>query len=197
VFRAATARYRARHYEKCRRQENERRRSPEFRAAERERYAKNRERIKERKRLARLRNIETVREREQRQRDRNRAAERAKSRRYYARNRAGDPKFRLENTIRAGIHAEIRRGTKRGRKTFDLLGYTSAELMAHLERQFRRGMNWNNFGEWHIDHISPLSSFDYETPDDPDFKRAWALTNLRPLWAKENISKGARVSLLI
>lgn len=58
-------------------------------------------------------------------------------------------------------------------------------------------MTWDNFGDWHIDHILPLSSFNYSTPDEPDFKSAWALTNLRPIWAKENLEKGAkRLTLL-
>lgn len=47
-------------------------------------------------------------------------------------------------------------------------------------------------GEWHIDHIIPKSSFDYQTPDDDAFKAAWALTNLRPLWSSENLRKKAK-----
>lgn len=194
--RERTARYRARHYERLRAKENESRRTPEFRASERERYERNKEHIAERRRLNRLRNLERVRERERLRRDKNRDAERAKVRRHYAKCRATSPKFRLENTIRSGIHAEIRRGSKRGRKTFDLLGYTSVELMAHLERQFVKGMSWDNYGEWHIDHIVPLASFNYSTPDEPDFRAAWALTNLRPLWAMDNFSKGAKSLLL-
>ena len=73
------------------------------------------------------------------------------------------------------------------------------ELVAHLERQFRPGMNWANYGRagWHLDHIVPLASFDYSSPDDPEFKCAWALANLRPLWARENMSKGGNRVLLI
>jgi hypothetical protein len=166
-----------------------------LREADRRRYAANRDRIRERKRQRRLRNLEAVRERERLQRESNRELFREKSRRHCAKRRA-TPKGALENRIRTGIYATLKRGTKR-RKTFECLGYTSAELMAHLERQFLRGMRWDNLGEWHIDHIVPLSSFSYATPDDPDFRRAWAITNLRPLWARDNLSKGAKVSLLI
>ena len=65
--------------------------------------------------------------------------------------------------------------------------------MAHLEVRFQPGMSWDNYGEWHIDHIVPLAAFNYETPDDLDFGRAWALENLQPLWAKENIRKWCRL----
>ena len=52
-------------------------------------------------------------------------------------------------------------------------------------------------GEWHIDHIVPLASFVIAGPDDPELRRAWALTNLRPLWAKDNMRKGAKVETLL
>jgi 5-methylcytosine-specific restriction endonuclease McrA len=192
-----TAQYRARHYERYRARENELRRSAEFRAAQRQKRAENKDLYRERDRQKRLRNPEADKERQRRWRERNREKFRAANRGYSAKRRM-TPQGRLENVVRVAMHAEITRGSKRGRKTFDLLGYSSAELVAHLERQFTKGMSWSNYGsEWHIDHIVPLSSFSYETPDDPDFKSAWALTNLRPLWATENFSKGAKVSLLI
>jgi hypothetical protein len=53
-------------------------------------------------------------------------------------------------------------------------------------------MSWDNVGKWHIDHIIPLSSFRFTSMDDPEFRAAWALSNLRPMWATENILKGAR-----
>jgi hypothetical protein len=169
---------------------------PEFRAAERERYEANRDRIRERKRKWRLKNLESVRAREARQREENREQLRESSRRYCAKRRS-TPKGRLENRMRAGMYARIKRGSKYGRTTFELLGYSSAELMAHLERQFLRGMSWENFGAWHIDHIVPAASFNFETPDDPDFRACWAMTNLRPLWGEDNFSKGAKRLLLI
>jgi 5-methylcytosine-specific restriction endonuclease McrA len=54
-------------------------------------------------------------------------------------------------------------------------------------------MSFDNYGEWHVDHKIPLSAHNYETPDDEDFKRAWALKNLQPMWGPENISKGAKL----
>lgn len=103
----------------------------------------------------------------------------------------------LRNRIATRIHACLKRGAKGGERTEALVGWTIAELRTHLERQFLPSMSWQNMGEWHIDHIVPLSSFAITAADCPELKRAWALTNLRPLWAKDNIKKGARrVSLL-
>lgn len=106
------------------------------------------------------------------------------------------PKGRLENSIRAGVYDEIKKGSKRGRKTFDLLGYTVDQLKDHIESRFLPGMDWDNYGKygWHIDHIIPLSAHNYETPDDIDFKRAWALSNLQPLWATDNLTKNAKLT---
>lgn len=80
---------------------------------------------------------------------------------------------------------------------FALLGYTPAELVQHLERQFVAGMGWHNMGDWHIDHIVPLSSFSISGPGCEAFKRAWDLPNLRPLWADRNVAKGARRETLL
>lgn len=68
---------------------------------------------------------------------------------------------------------------KKEGKTIDLLGYSPIELKAHLISLFTDGMNWDNHGEWHIDHIKDVSTFDIETP--PNIVNA--LSNLRPLWA--------------
>lgn len=107
---------------------------------------------------------------------------------------SGKMAYRVGNRIRNALKNHE---TGRGGKTFDLLGYTPQELASHLERQFLPGMSWQNTSEWHIDHIVPLSSFDVSSKDDPELKRAWALTNLRPLWAEDNIRKGSkRVTLL-
>lgn len=107
------------------------------------------------------------------------------------------PRGKLENAIRAGFHKGIKKGSKSSRKTFDLLGYTPDELMAHIEKQFLPGMSWDNHGRgedcWHIDHIIPMSAFNFETPDDPDFKLCWALSNLRPLWEKDNLKKSDKI----
>lgn len=84
-----------------------------------------------------------------------------------------------------------------GRKVEQLLGYTMSELRIHLERQFTKGMTWKKFlqGEIHIDHIIPKAKFDLSDADD--WLACWSLPNLRPLWAKDNRAKSAKVISLL
>jgi len=108
---------------------------------------------------------------------------------------------RLRDRIRLQIFRHLRCG-KGGRTSAEVLGYTSDDLRVHLERQFSRGMTWANYGShWHIDHIVPVSSFRLTLEDgSPDWdavRRCWALSNLRPLRAAENISKGGKVIYLV
>lgn len=71
------------------------------------------------------------------------------------------------------------------------VGWTMPELKAHLEKHFRFGMSWGNYGKWHLDHIKPRSLFTFSSPHDPQFKECWALSNLQPLWAGENLAKNS------
>lgn len=113
------------------------------------------------------------------------------------RRRAGDPGYRLHCNI-SRIIAMCLNGQKGGRSWERIVGYTLADLRAHLERQFLRGMSWENYGTvWHVDHIVPRASFDFETADDPGFKACWAITNLRPLWSLDNTKKGAKRTFLL
>ena len=102
------------------------------------------------------------------------------------------PDWRIKTTIASRMNRAIRSG-KSGRSLEALLGYTIAELMTHLERQFAPGMTWGNHGKWHIDHIVPLVAFQIDSYESPDFARAWALSNLRPLWGAENVRKSGKV----
>lgn len=77
----------------------------------------------------------------------------------------------------------------------DLLGYTSFELVSHIEKQFKKGMSWDSRADWHIDHIVPISWFLNVGENDP--KVINALTNLRPLWASENLEKSDKREFLI
>lgn len=101
-----------------------------------------------------------------------------------------NPMKQLNFNISYGIWLSLS-GTKKHRHWEDLVGYTADQLKQHLEKQFTTGMTWDNYGEWHIDHKIPKSAHNFTTAEDIDFKRCWALDNLQPMWAKENISKGA------
>lgn len=115
----------------------------------------------------------------------------------YAKNRkSSDPVFALNHSMSSSIRKSLNR-KKSGYSWESLVGYTVDELITCLERQFLPGMTWANRGDWHIDHIIPVSSFNYDGPDHPDFKACWALTNLRPLWAEDNLRKKDKRLFLI
>jgi len=96
---------------------------------------------------------------------------------------------RLHRNIKRAITRHIKEN-KNYRRWEDILGYSTLDLMAHLEKQFKDGMTWNNYGKWHVDHVIPVSAFRFYEFNDEGFKECWKLTNLQPLWRFENISKG-------
>jgi hypothetical protein len=86
---------------------------------------------------------------------------------------------------------------RKGRAMWQALGYTVDELRGHLGRQFKGGMDWAAFdaGEIHIDHIVPKSTFSLDTQQD--LRACFALSNLQPLWASDNLKKGASITRLL
>jgi hypothetical protein len=108
----------------------------------------------------------------------------------YQADRRADPVERLVDAIRRRMRLVIN-GKSKG--VFKSLGCTADDLRGHLELQFRDGMSWENYGlygnKWHLDHIRPVCSF--KLPDD--LAECFALSNLQPLWAKDNLAKHAKV----
>jgi len=104
------------------------------------------------------------------------------------------PKNRINKNISNAILRTLK-GIKNKTPWETIVGYTLEDLINHLEKQFAKGMNWNNHGNkgWHIDHIIPISLWQYESYNDREFKQCWSLANLQPLWAKDNMSKGNKV----
>jgi hypothetical protein len=92
-----------------------------------------------------------------------------------------------QDFIRNRISRIFKNNSKRGSAVRDL-GCTIEELKIHLESQFEPGMTWENYGEWHIDHIILLSAFNLTKREE--LLVACHVTNLPPLWAKDNLSKG-------
>lgn len=72
----------------------------------------------------------------------------------------------------------------------ELLGCDAPHFFLHIERQFREGMGWHNYGKWVIDHILPCSSFDFRIENH--LRACFHFSNMQPLWARENMSKGSR-----
>lgn len=103
-----------------------------------------------------------------------------------------DPAFKMTLVARRMLQRALGlSGQKKYKSTFDHLGYTSQDLVYRLESQFSEGMAWSNYGCWHIDHIMPLSVMAKSGIRDPAALNA--LDNLRPLWAADNMSKGAKI----
>lgn len=101
-----------------------------------------------------------------------------------------NPKWRITKNISRGISKSIACG-KNGMHWEAIVGYNASTLIAYLENLFCEGMTWDNYGKaWHIDHIIPISAFNFSSTSDIDFKRCWSLKNLRPLWAVDNLRKG-------
>jgi len=108
-------------------------------------------------------------------------------------------KRKAYTSIQGGLGCRMRRSVlhslrknKAGRHWETLVGYTVHDLKRHLESRFKNGMSWENFGKWHIDHIVAQARFNFKKPEDKEFRRCWALSNLQPLWAKDNFSKQDR-----
>lgn len=104
---------------------------------------------------------------------------------------------RLRSLVGSAISHTLKGKTKGGRSWQVLVGYKAGDLVQHIERQFAKGMSWANYGQWHVDHIIPASSFKIDDADDPELKACWALSNLRPLWAGDNIRKRDKRTHLI
>ncbi len=89
----------------------------------------------------------------------------------------------------------LRTRSKKEGRTLDVLGYTPFELQQHIEKQFVEGMNWNNWGKgpgkWNIDHIRQIALW----PTSSSPAEVNALSNLRPLWSEENLSRSRKEAL--
>ena len=94
---------------------------------------------------------------------------------------------RLYSRLSIAVRAQ---DAKKAGRTHELTGCSWEYLKAWLEAQFLPGMSWDNRGDWHIDHIIPCASFDLTDPEQQ--KACFHYTNLQPLWAEENIRKGAK-----
>jgi hypothetical protein len=103
-----------------------------------------------------------------------------------------DINFRLSGILRTRLAKAIKGNFKSGSAVKDL-GCSIQDFKLWLEQQFQIGMSWENYGStgWHIDHIVPLNSFDLE--DRNQLKKACNWFNFQPMWAEENLSKGAKI----
>lgn len=103
-----------------------------------------------------------------------------------------DLEYKITCILRSRLRIALKKNQKKS-STVKYIGCSIQKLKEHIEAQFQDGMSWDNWKHdvWHLDHIKPLSSFDLS--DDTQILEACNYTNLRPLWAGDNVKKGAKV----
>lgn len=117
------------------------------------------------------------------------------TKRNYERNRKSrDPLYKLISNFRTAIYQVLKEcNVEKNKHYFNILQYTPEDLISHLELQFKDTMSWDNYGEWHVDHILPITYFNIMEMGDKEFMKCWSLDNLQPMWGKENIRKSNKI----
>lgn len=117
--------------------------------------------------------------------------ERESRSKYIARRYATDPDFKIKKLLRNRLWDALKAsGAKKSKSALKLVGCTIPFLKDYLAEKFDSKMSWDNYGDWHIDHIIPCNQFDLKLEQEQ--QRCFHYTNLQPLWAAENFSKGAK-----
>jgi hypothetical protein len=115
---------------------------------------------------------------------------REKRNEYLSNKKKIDPIYRLSCIVRNRIYSFLKnKNITKQNKTFDIVGCSPELLKEYLEKQFVDGMCWDNRNEWHIDHIIPLSS----AKTEDEILKLCHYTNLRPLWAEDNLRKSNKI----
>ena len=97
-----------------------------------------------------------------------------------------DIKFKILWNLRTRLN-KVMHDVNKSAETIKLLGCSIEFLKIRLEKQFKPGMTWDNYGLWHIDHIKPCASFDLSKPSEQ--RKCFNYKNLQPLWAIDNLRK--------
>ncbi len=157
-------------------------------------YQKNKDKIKERKKNYYNSEHGKLKEKERRRKYylKNKETENARSNKWNEENKEKMKEYKKEYSKiyreknkeiiawRRILHNSLKKLNKpKEGHTIDLLGYSALELKEHIQSLFTEGMSWDNYGEWHIDHIKPIISFEKTTP----INIVNALSNLRPMWS--------------
>ena len=124
----------------------------------------------------------------------NREREIEKVIRYQKRQREKNPKYRITNNTRA-LFSKVLKHQKTSRTLENRLGYDVSELKEHLLKTIPEGFTWNDFleGKIILDHIIPVSSFNYTNYEDEEYIKCWNYNNLRLLEPEKNILKGDKL----
>jgi hypothetical protein len=155
---------------------------------------KNKTRLSESHQKWSKQNREHLNEYHKEWREKNIERHRENKRNYERTRKHNDPLYKLISNFRTAIYQVLKENNvdKNGHY-FEILKYSPEELISHLEKQFKDGMTWDNYGEWHVDHSIPLSSFNIKEIGDSEFMKCWSLSNLQPMWGEENIKKSNKI----
>lgn len=151
-------------------------------------------------------NREDILEDQKQYQQENREAKTNYHNKYDKKRRRSDPTYRLRRNVSIAVCVGLKANgsSKKGQSILRFFLYSIDELKEHLEKQFEPWMTWNNQGvysaknydeadpttwTWNIDHIVPQSKLPYTSMEDENFKKCWALENLRPLLSKANLKK--------
>ena len=152
----------------------------------REYYFINKDFLNEKTKTYRLNNVEKIKEWAKKSRLKNTE----KYNKYYRDRRSRDSLFKLTHDTRSRIGNSFRRnGYTKKSQSYKILGCSYKDFKIHLEKQFTKGMSWENQGEWHLDHIYPVSL----AKDEEELIRLNHYTNFQPLWAIDNFKKGNKI----
>jgi len=155
-------------------------------------HIKNRKKAKEFSQKWRFENPEKIKDIAHRWRNKNIEYLKKYQQEYY-KNKKKDPAYKLNKAISWGVWSSLK-GNKKNKQWEDLVGYTLKDLKQYIEKLFLVGMTWDNYGEWHLDHKIPKSVFNFTKPEHEDFKKCWALSNLQPMWAEDNLKKHVKLT---
>ena len=155
--------------------------------------SKNEEKEKARHRIDALtpEQIQRQNEKNAKFRKNNKAFSKAYKRVYDKERRKVDIGYRILRNIRTRLYQALKK-LKKSNSTMKLTGCTLEQLKKYIESKFEDGMDWNNYGVWHIDHIIPCKQFDFSDPEQQ--KICFHYTNLQPMWGEDNIRKGAKLN---
>lgn len=151
-------------------------------------FTKNREKVCEMNRLYYRRNIEKCKARAKQYN--NNPINKIKTIEYNRNRYKNNVQFKLGHNLRGRIQQAVKKqNTKKVISAEKLIGCTVEYFKKYLEKLWQPGMCWENYkyDGWHIDHIKPCNTFDLTDPEQQ--KQCFHYTNLRPLWAKDNLSR--------
>lgn len=151
-------------------------------------WAKNKEKFLTKRKTYYLKNRDSIAARHKKYAKDNKEKVRIYHNKYYHNKLKSNPLFRFNRNISIAICISLK-GNKDGRHWENLVDYSLDTLRNYLQSLFKEGMTWENYGKWHLDHVEPLCSFNIVSAECEDFKKCWALSNLQPLWAEDNLHK--------